>query len=145
MSETATVSSFENINLNDVDPAGMRIPIGQPFTFQVTEAAEKTYSNDKGSGSYVSFKFTIMDDATFAGRSFYKTMFPDKEGGKNATARQLRILMDATGVAQAGEFREFLTDLVGQRATFSAPLEEREDRNGKKKLEPVLWKASPAA
>lgn len=144
MSETATMSSFEHVNLNEVDPQGLKIPVGQPFTFQVTEATEKTYSNEKGSGSYVSFKFTIQDDATYSGRSFYKTMFPDREGGKNATARQLRILMDATGVAQTGEFGEFLADLVNQKATFVAPLEERQGQTAKK-LEPVLWKAQPAA
>jgi len=143
MSDTATQSSFENVNLNTVDPQGMKIPLGQSFNYQVTEAVEKTYANEKGSGSYVSFKFTIVDDPTFSGRSFYKTMFPDKEGGKNATARQLRILMDATGVAQTGDFSEFLADLVNQRATFSAPLEERQGQTAKK-LEPVLWKAQPA-
>lgn len=142
---TAPTSGFSHVNLNDVDPQGMRIPLGQPINFQVSEASEKTYSNDNGNGSYVAFKFTVTDSPEFSGRSFYKSLFADKEGGKNSTARQLRILMDSTGIQQSGEFSDWLNELVSQRATFSAPLEERQDKSGKTKTEPNMWKVSPAA
>lgn len=142
---TAPTSGFSHVNLNDVDPQGMRIPLGQPINFVISEAAEKTYSNDKGSGSYVAFKFTVTDSPEFSGRSFYKSLFEDKEGGKNSTARQLRILMDATGIQQTGEFSDWLAELTSQRATFSAPLEERQDKSGKTKTEPNMWKVAPAA
>lgn len=142
--ETAVESSFDHINLNTIDPAGMKIPVGVPINFVVTEAAKKTYSNERGSGAYVSFKFTVVDSPEFSGRSFYKSLFEDKEGGKNATARQLRILMDATGIQQSGEFADWLTELVTQKATFSAPLEDRTDKTGKVKTEPNMWRVSPS-
>ncbi len=143
--QTAPESQFDHINLNTVDPASMKAPVGVPMNFVVTEAAKKTYSNERGAGTYVSFKFTVVDSADFSGRSFYKSLFEDKEGGKNSTARQLRILMDSTGVQQDGEFADWLNELVAQRATFSAPLEDRTDKTGKVKTEPNMWKVAPAA
>lgn len=142
--ETAQAMGFDHINLNEVDPQGMRVPLGVPINFVVSEAAKKDYSNEKGSGSYVSFKFTVTDSPEFSGRSFYKSIFEDKEGGKNSSARQLRILMDATGIQQTGDFAEWLTDLTTQKATLSAPLEERVQKDGKTRTEPNLWKVAPA-
>lgn len=135
---------FDHINLNTVDPQGVKVPLGVPINFQVTEATQKTYSNDNGSGSYVQFKFTVTDSPDFSGRSFYKSVFEDKEGGKNPSARQLRILMDATGVQQDGSFDEWLTALVNQKAAFSAPLEETENKKtGRKSTAPSMWKVEP--
>lgn len=144
MTDTAVANGFDHINLNEVDPIGMRVPLGTPINFVVSEAAKKDYSTEKGSGSYVSFKFTIVDSPEFSGRSFYKSLFADKPDGKQSTARQLRILMDSTGIQQTGEFAEWLADLVAQRATFSAPLEERTQKDGKVRTEPNMWKVSVA-
>ena len=136
---------FENINLNTVDPQGVKVPLGVPINFQVTEAGPKTYSNENGSGTYVQFKFTVIDSPDFSGRSFYKSIFEDKEGGKNPSARQLRILMDASGIQQDGTFDQWLAELVAQKATFSAPLEETTNKKtGRKSTSPNMWKVEPA-
>lgn len=136
---------FENINLNTVDPQGVKVPLGVPVNFIVTEASPKTYTNDNGSGSYVQFKFAVIDSADFTGRTFYKSIFEDKEGGKNPSARQLRILMDATGISQDGTFDEWLTTLVSQKAAFSAPLEETVNKKtGRTSTAPNMWKVEPS-
>lgn len=145
---TATVTesiNFDNINLNEVDPSGMKIPLGIPVKFVITEAARKEYSNANGSGKYTNFKFTVVDNPQFSGRSFYQSIFDDKEGGKNYSAAKLRKLMDCTGVPQTGDYTEWLTDLVSERATFEAPLEERKQKDGSMRAEPNLFKAAPAA
>jgi len=136
---------FDHVNLNTVDPQGVKVPLGVPINFQVTEAAQKEYSNENGSGKYVQFRFTVTDNPDFSGRTFYKSIFEDKEGGKNPSARQLRILMDATGVQQDGTFDEWLAALVSQKATFSAPLEETVNKKtGRASTAPSMWKVAPA-
>lgn len=135
--------SFDNVNLNEIDPAGMKMPLGIPFKFQINEAAVKTYANDRGSGEYTSLKLTVTDDPNFSGRPFYVSFFPDKEGSKPWSAIKLRQIMDTTGVPQTGEFKEWLTELVTQRATFSAPLGERKQKDGTLRAEPDLFKCSP--
>lgn len=136
---------FDHINLNTVDPQGVKVPLGEPINFQVTEAVKKTYANENGSGEYVQFRFTVTDSPDFSGRSFYKSVFEDKEGGKNPSARQLRILMDASGIQQDGTFDEWLSELVAQKATFSAPLEETTNKKtGRKSTSVNMWKIEPA-
>ncbi len=136
--------SFENVNLNDVDPNGMKMPLGVPFKFLVNTAEVKKYSNERGSGEYINFKLTVTDDPNFSGRPFYVSLFPDKEGGKQFTNIKLRKVMDTTGVPQTGEFNEWLQELVTQRATFAAPLGERKQKDGSMRAEPDMFKCQPA-
>ena len=145
MSTEAAVS-FDHINLNTIDPNSMKAPIGVPMKFIVTSAERKSYSNDNGEGKYTTFKFTVTDNETFSGRSFYTSLFDDKAGSKNPSARQLRILMDATGVPQTEgtEFSDWLAELVAQRAEFSAPLKSYTTKKGEVKTEPDIFKALPA-
>ncbi len=132
-------SPFEHINLNEVDPQAAQPPNGVPMTFAITEAAIKDIATEKYQGQAIDFRFTVTNSDTYSGRSFYSRLFPDKEGGKNATARRLRNLMDSTGIPQTGELPEFLSDLVSQKAMFSAPLTQQEGR----KQEVNMWKISP--
>lgn len=144
--QVAAGMGFENINLNTVDPAGVKVPLGVPVNFVVTEAATKTFDNGTNKGSYVNFKFTVIDSPDFSGRSFYKAVFEDKEGGKNASARQLRILMDASGIQQDSTFDAWLTELVAQKATFSAPLEVTTNKKtGRESTSVNMWKVEPAS
>lgn len=142
---TQAVASFENVNLNEIDPAGMKMPVGTPFNFRIASADLRQYSNDKGSGEYTLFKFTVIDDPKFTGRTFYKSLFADKSDAKKPyTAIQLRKLMDCTGVPQEGGYTEWLADLVTNAATFSAPLEDRKQKDGTMRAEPNLFQTAPA-
>ena len=145
MTDTATqtgqVVPFDHINLNEVDPQAQAPANGVPFTFLITEAGVKDVKTEKYDGKAIDLKFTITGSEQYTGRSFYSRLFPDKEGGKNATKRRLRILMDSTGIPQDGTMDEFLASLVANRAIFNAPLEQRD---GVGKQEVNLWKVSPA-
>ena len=135
--------SFDNINLNEVDPNGIKMPLGVPFKFVVNTAEVKKYANERGSGEYTNLKLTVTDDPNFSGRPFYVSLFPDKEGSKQSTAIKLRKVMDTTGVPQTGDFNEWLQSLVTERATFAAPLTERKQKDGTLRAEPDLFKCSP--
>lgn len=120
-------TDFEYLNLADVNPEIQPIPEGE-YTFRIISAERNTftYKTDnpkKGisagdASSYIKFGLAIVDDAEWAGRRVYQTLFPD-----NNTPRYLRLIMDATGVAQdAGTtLDEWLASLVTERATFTAP------------------------
>lgn len=147
----ATSVGFENINLNDVDPGMGKPDNGVPLTFIVSEAKVKSYDKTAEggqAGTFISFKFTITNSDRFSGKSYYASLFPDKPGkdgspSKNTTARQCRILMDATGVPQSGTFDQWLEELVSSRATFDAPLQPNYKDPAKQDVS--LFKATASA
>lgn len=142
MTDTATIP-FDHINLNEVDPEAKKPDNGVPLQFQITGAEMKPVKTDKFDGTVIDMVFTVVNNDSYTGRRYYTRLFPDKEGGKNPTARRLRILSDATGISQSGEFESFLTDLVAQKATFTAPLQtDARSTNGKQEIN--LWQAAPA-
>ena len=148
MTEATKTVPFDHINLNEVDPQAQTTPNGVPMQFLITEAGIKTYDNtEKGgsAGSYIGFKFTVTNNETFSGRNYYASLFPDKEGSKMGTQRRLRILMDSTGIPQSGTIEQFLTDLVQQRAEFTAPLQESIQKDGKTRQEVNLWRVAPVS
>lgn len=143
MSETQT--GFDHINLNEVDPSAQSVP-DATYNFQVAGVEKKTYTNEKGSGEYISVRFAITDTENYNGRSFFQTLFPGK-----GTAKQLRLLMDSTGVPQeAGTpIDEWLKEVQTSGARFSCALktaDELDKRDGsmKPRQRLNLWNIAPA-
>lgn len=137
---------FAHINLNEVDPAGMKPKDGVPMQFRVTKAAEVEWSNvEKGTGgTAIDFAFTVVNSESFSGKTFYTRMFPDKEGGKQASTRQLAILKNVTGVTQSGSVDELLTALVEKQGEFESVLKTQEPRGDyPAKQEVNIWSAKP--
>lgn len=148
---TATMdatNTFAHVNLNEVDPSQVSIPEGD-YTFEVVQAGVKTfeYKNGKNKGTEgerIAMSVVIVNDEKFSGRRIFPSFFTG-----DATNKQLRLLMDATGVQQGDSaFDQWLVDLVEQKATFTAPvaMADGKDASGNPRKEPRInfWKVSPA-
>lgn len=137
--------SFDHINLNEVDPSAASVPDGT-YNFQVAGVDKKTYSNEKGQGEYISVRFAITDTESYNGRSFFSTFFPGK-----GSAKQLRLIMDSTGVGQESgtPIEEWLKEVQTANARFSCQLKTAPELNKKTGVTSDrqrlnLWSVSPA-
>ena len=115
--------TFENTNLNKVDPSATTLPEGD-YTFQVVDAAIKSYEKDGIAKQRLSFGFAVSKDGVLGGklvgRRIYETLFPGEP-----TEKMLKILANATGIQQSGSFSEWMDALKSQRPTFDAPVVKR--------------------
>lgn len=144
---TNNITDFDYINLNEVDPGSAKMPDGD-YTFEVSSAELKSYTRKKDNteAKYTNFQFTIVDDANYSGRRLYHAVFPDTNPEKPYAAKQLRRLMDATGVQQTGLFEDWLKDLQGAR--FSAQVKTinkaKQGEPENLKQEVILFSVKPA-
>lgn len=136
---------FEHMNLNEVDPSAQSVPDAR-YNFQVAGVQKKSYNNAKGSGDYISVRFAITDTDAYNGRSFFASLFANK-----GTAKQLRLIMDSTGVSQESgtPIEEWLQEVQQSGARFSADLKtapEVDSRDGqtKDRQRVNLWSVGPA-
>lgn len=137
---------FDHINLNEVDPSAQSVPDGT-YNFQVAGVQKKTYKNEKGEGEYISVRFAITDTENYNGRSFFASLFPNK-----GTAKQLRLIMDSTGVGQESgtPIDEWLTEVQQSGARFAcelktAPEFDKRDGTTKDRQRLNLWSVQAAA
>ena len=144
MSETQT--GFDHINLNEVDPSAQSVPDGK-YNFQVAGVQKKEYKNENGEGEYLSIRFAITDTESYNGRSFFASLFPNK-----GTAKQLRLIMDSTGVSQESgtPIDQWLQEVQTSGARFSCALEtkpelDKRDGTTKDRQRLNLWSTQPAA
>lgn len=121
MEETTNfVSTWDHVNLNDVDPSFASIDEGyynlrlttaelRPFTYgpqHETRAGEKD--------ELVSLSFTITGDQKFSGRRvFPSALFPNGFG-----KTILRRLQDAAGISQDGDFKSWLKEMTTTGPVF---------------------------
>ncbi len=148
MSAVIEANTFDHVNLAEIDPSQQSIPEGN-YTFEIAQAAVKTfeYKNGKNKGTEgqrIAMTTIIVNDEKFSGRRLFPSLFFSE-----AVLKQLRLLMDATGVQQGDStFDQWLVDLVEQKATFTAPvtMKEGKDAQGNARMEPQInfWKLSPA-
>ena len=150
------VTTFDYAYLGDVDLTFKPIPTNN-YTLQVLGAGLKAVTfkrdtPDEYEGQIVKLQFAVMDDPEFAGRRLYETVFPGSSGLRN-----LRRLMDATGVAQeeTETIASWLERLQDIKPTFNILVQQRQaqkskvpqvDESGNPVMENFLvWKeATPA-
>lgn len=148
-------TGFDHVDLKSVDPNFTPVPLGE-YALQVVKGEIKEYVHKKDNarsgtkagdiGTYISFSFAITDDENFSGRRIFTTLFPSEMALKN-----LRRLMDATGVAQGDG--EAVTDWIGRlpkaNAVFRATVETVDDKDQNGATTPknaISWKTvAPAA
>jgi len=126
-------TSFEYVNLNEIDPNQESIPAGM-YTYKILKAehksgVSKTKQDANGQAAqyeFISVALAIQDDPKYSGRRLWESFFPNSYGMK-----ALRRIMDSTGVQQApGQpLDEWLTELSLQQPTFKAPLNNEPDLN----------------
>ena len=144
------VSTFEHVNLNEVDPASAPF-VSAAYTLQLMDVEKKAYvsgpdtKNPGVAGEYIQLVFAIAESPDFSGRRIYETMFPG-----NGTNKRLRRMADASGFSQddGQSVFEFLVSMKDQQARFVAPISEVERLNKKtnvtkKALAVNLWECSP--
>lgn len=121
------MAAFEHVNLKDVNPDDALIPAG-PYNLKLTKVELKSYESKKEPGTkgeYISLSVGIADHPDYLGRRVFASMFPG-----NGTNKQLRRLMDATGIEPDGAFEKFadvatyLDNIRVSGAVFSAPVTE---------------------
>jgi len=141
-------TSFEHVNLNEVDPNAATVGVGD-YTFEVSDAAMKTFTYQKGEnagkeGTRLALALTITDHPTLSGRRLFESLFPGK-----GTEKQCRRIMDVTGIVQTDSFAQWLTDLKEAKARFNAPviLKDQKNQDGTVSPKPTvnLWEVSPAS
>lgn len=144
--------TFEHTNLKEVQASqgfGDRPAIADgPYNLEIVKAGIKEYTVGVGKknagtkGELVDFQFAIVDDANFSGRRIFQPgVFPGGAGDK-----QLRLLMDATGIVQTSTVPEWLAELVASKARFNGPVVNYQDTylgEPKEKTKVDLWKVSP--
>lgn len=142
-------TSFDHVDLKNVDPNFTPVPMGE-YTLQVVKAERKEFVYKKANpvsgtkpgdtGNYISMSFAITDDDNFSGRRIFSTLFSGE-----GTFRNLRRLMDATGVIQEdGEgLIEWVERLGAANAVFKATVEVIQEKDATGELVPknaVSWK-----
>lgn len=136
MSTTNTVEDFSYVNLQEIDPAYSTLPTAV-YTLQLQKASVKSFTYKNGdkagqTGSFASFQFVVLDDPEFSGRKLFDSKFPSQ-----GTLKDLRRLMDATGIVQ--EAGEDLGEWLGRVANESPKVKilviqkEDLDKNGNPK------------
>ncbi len=147
--ETQPVIAFEHVNLNTVDPSTSAIAEGT-YNLEVAKAGIVDFVYKKGKnigqeGQRLEFTFVVTDSPTSSGRRVFQSLFAG-----NGTNKQLRKIMDATGIPQEPDqpLSEWLTELATQRAKFSCPVGMVDDKdangNPRKSVRANLWEASPS-
>lgn len=119
--ETPQAVTFENTNLNKVDPnSSPALPDGD-YTFQVVDASIKKYEKDGVAKERLAFQFAVQKatDSKLIGRRAFETLFPSE-----MTDKQLKILANAVGIQQdaMGTIYGWLDSLKSQRPSFDAPI-----------------------
>ena len=79
--------SFVHLNLNEVDPQGVAVPIGVPLKLEIIEAGVKPYT-DKVTGEEkerIGFKFVVRDNPKFSGRNLYASILDRKSTRLNSS------------------------------------------------------------
>lgn len=144
------MSEFDHVNLNTIDPATAPFEAGK-YNLQVVDAGMKEFEYKKGDRKGTKDKFiklavAIVDSDKYTGRKVYSSFFAGK-----GTLKQLRRLMDATGIAQeAGTpIEQWLTDLKDAKATFNAPVAQQEVKFSDGQVKPQLvinyWEIAPSS
>ena len=155
------MSKFEHVNLADVDPGQASLP-DRVYTLQVADAALKTFmykpgskkyveggSEEENTGEYIQVQLAIAEDPEFSGRRVFQTLWPGK-----GTNKQLRQLMEITGIAPEGPLAEgqdyvnYLKEFKNQRVQFRMPVTttDKPDADGtpRKRTEANFWEISPS-
>lgn len=139
--------TFDHVNLTEIDPNQAEIAEGM-YTFQVSKVEKKTYNvKDKTTGQPTGevgerlvMQLSVVNDEKYSGRRFFPAFF-----NNNGSLRQLRKIMDATGVAQTGTVEEWGTEVTGSQ--FKAPIKDNPKRidpqTGKPERQPNLWETQP--
>lgn len=115
------VMEFDHINIMEIDPTIK--PIDQGFyTLQVNKLTPKTVTPAKGKNQgkaclILSGSFTLVNDANFAGRKFWKTFWTTNP----VDLKDLRRLADATGVTQTPD--QTLSDYANGFEVLDPPAE----------------------
>ena len=131
---SARPTTFGHVNLNTVDPGRSPVPDGS-YNFRVAKVEKRNYSpkgQPEGSGEYINLSLLITEDPEYSGRRVFASFFPG-----DTTNKQLRLLMDATGVPVDGEWSgqddvvTWLDQVRTSGATFSASLATKERLNKK--------------
>jgi hypothetical protein len=122
---TARPTTFGHVNLNTVDPGRAPVPDGT-YNFRLAKVEQRTYNpkgQPEGSGEYLNLSLLITESPEYSGRRVFASFFPGE-----TTNKQLRLLMDATGVPVDGEWQgqedavAWLDQIRTSGATFSAAL-----------------------
>lgn len=150
------ITTFDYAYLGDVDLTFKPIPTNN-YLLQLLGAGLKAVmfkrdTPEEYEGQIVKLQFAVMDDAEFAGRQLFETVFPGSGGLRN-----LRRLMDATGVAQeeTETIASWLERLQDIKPSFNILVQQRQakrnsvlqvDEAGNPVMENTLvWKeATPA-
>ena len=128
--EQEMVNTFDYVNLNEIDPAQQLIPEGV-YTLKLLKIELKEGVSKKDGNPYqrVDVAFAVQDDDNFSGRRVWVSLF---EG--ESTLKQLRKLMDATGVAQTpgSPLTEWFQELSTIQPTVKGEIKHRLDidKNG---------------
>lgn len=126
-------NSFEYVNLNEIDPNMQVVPEGM-YTFKVLKAELRKGISKTTNEPYelVNMTIAIQDDDNFSGRRMYESFFKG-----DSSLKQLRKIMDATGVNQAPgtPLTDWLVELDTIQPTFKAAVRHRldVDKNGEAK------------
>lgn len=120
---TAIETTFDNVNLNKVDPSSNTVPAGN-YTFQIVDAGIKEYEKDGITKQRLTLGLAVAADLNggkSAGRRIYETLFPGE-----MTDKQLKIVANAVGIQQETmAFPAWLEALKSQRPMFDAPVVEK--------------------
>lgn len=145
-------TDFDHVNLNEIDPNASNIPDGE-YTFIIAAAQKRSFTNEKGTGEYLSLRTAITDSDSYNGKSFYNSLFMTNKQGEpdKNTLKQLALIQRATGISQGqGQtVTEWFTALPPQQPRFKASLATapRYDKRVQKEVmqqEVKLFTVSPA-
>jgi hypothetical protein len=149
-------NTFDYAYLGDVDLTFKPIPTNN-YLLQVLGAGLKTVTfkrdtPEENEGQIVKLQFAVVDDPEYAGRRLFETVFPGSGGLRN-----LRRLMDATGVAQEEtetiggwlerlqDIKPFFNVLVQQKQSVRSKVPQTDEHGNPVMENTVVWKeATPA-
>jgi hypothetical protein len=110
------VASFQHVHLDQIDPSFAPIEDGY-YNLKLLSAEyrefDKTATGGKA-GEFIKFGFAIQDDPKFSGRRVWpQALFPN-----NFVFKVLRLIQDATGIAQNGDMKAWLVELGNIQPTL---------------------------
>lgn len=145
---------FDHVNLNEVDPSAKPVPVGD-YTFEIVGAGIKEYKVKSGDNAgqtaqRIALDVVIVNSDTMSGRRMFPSFFPDSSATNQAegfAAKQMRLLANATGIAQDGTFEQWLTDLVENKGRFGAPVVDKltKEKTPTGDTQINFWKTTPAS
>lgn len=101
-----------DLNLNEIDPTFKPVDPGM-YQLKVIKLTPKTSTNGK---AFLSGQFAIQNDAKFSGRRVFVSFFLSN----GFAQKELRRLMDATGIIQTGSLKDWAEQISSEQPTFKA-------------------------